>query len=149
MLRKLIILSLTVVGSIVVWEASDLSDLLSSADRNKPDVHRTTNPRDNLLPEQRDESRLTGQRLLALALFIILAPVITAPLANWVIDRQSNTANLLLLFGYTGLDIVAAHMIGAISIGGILSAIGYLIALLAVFSYNLWICAYLASLHKK
>jgi len=148
MLRKLIILGLTVVGSIFVWEANNSSGLLSLTGQNQTKVQQISSSTENPLSQHENKSQLTGKRLLALALFILLAPVITAPLANRILDKQTNTANLLLLFGYTGLDIVAAYMVGAVRVGGIFSAIGYLIALIAVFSYNLWICAFLARLRK-
>jgi hypothetical protein len=146
MLRKLIILGLTIVGGIFMLKANNPSSLLSSVGQNQAKVKQISSSREN--PLSQHETRLTGKRLLALTLFILLVPVITAPLANRILDKQSNTANLLLLFGYTGLDIVAAYMVGVISVGSIWSSIGCLIALLAVFSYNLWICAFLARLRK-
>ena len=94
------------------------------------------------------DSFTLGHRLVAVSLFILLAPVLTAPLANRVLDRRSNTGNLLLLFGYTGLDMLVVHVVGGFSVGGIVSAIAYMIGLLAVFSYNLWICAFLARLRR-
>jgi len=149
MLRKLVILGLVVAGGAVVWMTNSLNKHSVSIQPNESKVQSESGSIDGSSLEQEEKSQLTGQRLLALALFILLAPVVTAPLANRLLDKQSNTANLLLLFGYTGLDIMAAYMVGAVSVGGILSAIVYLIALLAVFSYNLWICAFLARLRQS
>ena len=90
-----------------------------------------------------------GQRLLVWVLFVLLLPVVTAPLAGRVIDRQSNTANVLLLFGYTGLGILAAYIVNGVHVGSIWSALLYLLGLLAIFAYNLWMCAFIASLRSK
>ena len=147
-LRKLIILGLAAVGGILVWETRGLKVFSGSAEQNHTKVQQVLGSVEDTSSQQENKTQLTGKRLLALALFILLAPVITAPLANRIIDRKSNTVNLLMLFGYTGLDVLAAYMIGAVSVGGILSAIVCLIALLAVFSYNLWICAFLARLRQ-
>jgi hypothetical protein len=93
-----------------------------------------------------DASFNLGHRLVAVSLFILLAPVMTAPLANRVLDRESNASNLLLLLGYTGLDMLVVHVVGGFSIRGIVSAMVYMFGLLAVFSYNLWTCAFLGRL---
>jgi hypothetical protein len=149
MLRKLIIICLTVVSSIIVWETIDFEKHTVLARPIAPKIQSGPSAPDNLSLRYEEKTQLTvGQRLVVLALFILLAPVITAPLANRILDKQSNIANLLLLFGYTGLDILAAYMVGAASIGGIWSTIVHLVALLAVFSYNLWICAFLARLRQ-
>lgn len=148
MLRKLVILSLTVVGSTVVWMASDFTALLSSAGQHQTETQQVSDYVENPSSQYENERGLIGKRLIALAIFVLLAPVVTAPLANKILDRQSNTGNLLLLFGYMGLDVLAAYMVGAVYIGGILSAIVCFVSLLIIFSYNLWICAFLARLRK-
>jgi hypothetical protein len=66
-----------------------------------------------------------------------------------VLGRRSNAANVLLLFGYTGLDVLAAYLVDGVHVGGIVSGVFCLIGLLAVFAYNLWICAYLASVRPE
>ena len=148
MLQKLVILGMSFVGGIAIWETGKLQHSMSHPGIDTQ-IQAESDPAIRSIKEPEQETRITtGQSLITLALFILLAPVITAPLANRILDRHSNTANLLLLFSYTGLDILAAHMVGNISIGGILSAIVYLAALLAVFSYNLWICAFLARLRR-
>ena len=60
-----------------------------------------------------------------------------------MLQQESNTAILVPLFGYTGLDVLAAWLVGGIQIGSIWSGVAYLIALLAVFAYNLWVCSLL------
>ena len=149
MLRKLVILGLVVAGGAVVWMTNSISKYSISIPPDKSEVQSESNGIDSLSLKQEDKSQLkVGHKILAVAIFVLLIPVVTAPLANRLLDKQSNTANLVLLFGYTGLDVLAAYMIGVVVVGGIVSAIGYLIALLAVFSYNLWICAFLARLRK-
>ena len=53
------------------------------------------------------------------------------------------------VWAYTGLDGFVPHQADGIHIGGIFSGMFYLAGLLAVFSYNLWICAYLARLQRQ
>jgi len=148
MLRKLVIFGVVAVGGILVGGAKDFRTYFGSAVQNHTKTLDVLSSTEYPSSQKETKIQLTGRRLFAWSLFILLLPVVTAPLANRLLDKQSNTANLLLLFGYTGLDIVAAYRVGGFSVEGILSAIVYLIALLAVFSYNLWICAFLARLRQ-
>lgn len=89
-----------------------------------------------------------GTRLLTWVIVVALAPVATAPLSVHVLKVGSNTANVLLLFGYTGLDVLAAFLIVEVHPGGVFASAAYLALLLSVFCYNLWILAFLARLQK-
>lgn len=94
-------------------------------------------------------SKTSGQRFVMWALFVGIVPIGTAPLAFRVLGTQSNVANAFVLAGYTSLGIAAAYTVGGVRIGGVLSGLFYLIGLLTVFTYNLWICAFIARLHEK
>jgi len=89
-----------------------------------------------------------GQRFLVWTLFVLVAPVLTAPVAMRVLAKESNAANVVLLFGYTGLDALAAFVAGGVHVDGVISGALYLTTLLVVFAYNLWMCAFLSKLQK-
>ena len=148
--RQIVLVAVVAAASIVFWEASDLRSQLLRRDVRPPAFGAA--PTASPLPANEAQGSApiipgsAGQRFVAWALFVLLLPVITAALATRVFQQQSNTANLVLLFGYTGLDVLAAYLVGGIHVGGVLSGIGYLAALLAVFAYNVWICGFLAKL---
>jgi len=145
MLRRVIVLGLIAAGSVVAWETGGLRSQLGSNEPAPTAAAHTTDPAEQ--PSAQSVIPGTpGQRFLVWAVFVLVTPLLTAPLAGRILGKQSNAANVLLLFGYTGLDILAAHLVGGIHVGGLLSGICYLIALLAVFCYNLWICAFLLTL---
>ena len=148
MLRRVIVLGLIAAGSVAAWEAGGLRSQLGPNEPPPTPAARTTRPAEQPTA-QSAISGTAGQRFLAWAVFVLVMPVVTAPLAGRILGKQSNAANILLLFGYTGLDVLAAHLVGSIHVGGLLSGIGYLIGLLGVFSYNLWICAFLARLQQQ
>lgn len=146
--RRVIVLGLIAAGSVVAWEAGVFRSQLGPNEAPPTPAAHTTSPAEQ--PSAQSAIPGTpGQRFLAWAVFVLVTPILTAPLAGRVLGKQSNAANVLLLFGYTGLDILAAHLVGGVHVGGLLSGIGYLIGLLAVFSYNLWICAFLARLREQ
>ncbi len=152
-IRRLVLLALVSSASIVFWETSDLRSRLlppppqrvESAPQAtaKPTTAEEQGPADSVIPGS------PGQRFLIWALFVLLLPIVTAAVALRVFREQSNTANLILLFGYTALDVLAAYLVGGTRVRGLVSGIGYLIALLAVFAYNAWICSYLARLSEE
>ena len=147
-LRRVIVLGLIAAGSVAAWEAGGLRSQIGPNETPATTAARTTSPAEQPSPRSVIPGS-PGQRFLAWAVFVLVTPILTAPLAGRVFGKQSNAANVLLLFGYTGLDVLAAHLVGGIHVGGLLSGIGYLIGLLAVFSYNLWICAFLARLQQQ
>lgn len=146
-LRRVMILGLVAAGSVMAWEVGGLRSQFGPKEPPTTSApHTTTSP--ELPPVRSVIPGTPGQRFLAWALFVLVTPILTAPLAGRILGKQSNTANVLLLFGYTGLDVLAAYLVDGIHVGGLLSGIGYLIGLLAVFCYNLWICAFLARLQE-
>ncbi len=152
-LRQTIVLLVVAAASIVFWETSDLRTRLLQMDR-APAQPAGDQPAPPPPVEQLPASRSlvpgsAGQRFVAWALFVLLLPVVSAPVAARVFQQESNTANLVLLFGYTGLDVLAAWLVGGIQIGGLLSGIAYLMALLAVFMYNAWVCGLLIKLQQE
>jgi len=149
MVRILMLIGLTTIASFSAWQNDIREGQVSKIQMSSVVVQCHREVRNVLAAQEGPADSFTlGHRLVAVSLFILLAPVLTAPLANSVLDRRSNTGNLLLLFGYTGLDMLVVHVVGGFSVGGIVSAIAYMIGLLAVFSYNLWICAFLARLRR-
>lgn len=147
-LRKAIVLTLTAVGGIVLWNAFDLPGRVGLS-RPVVSAEPQVSSQETQAEQPPDRSTASGYRLIIWAAFVLLLPVVTAPLASRVIGKESNTANLLLLSGYTGLDVIAAYVVLGVHVGGILSAILHLIALLGAFAYNLWICGMLARLQNR
>lgn len=149
--RRAILLLLVAAASIVFWEASGFRSALPPAGQEIPSAKNSESIRNSEPSAQQPEALIPGtpgQRFLAWALFVLLLPIVAASVTNRVLQKESNTATLVLLFGYTGLDVLAAWLVGGIQIAGLWSGIGYLIALLAVFTYNLWVCSLLAKLHE-
>ena len=149
MFRILTTIGFATVTSVFVWSLRTPGRSLIHSKRYELETKVASQSTANVAQQEQKSTQLTsGQRIVVLALFVLLTPVITAPLANRILDSKSNTANLLLLFGYMGLDVLAAHIVGGVCVRGILSAILCMAALLVAFSYNLWICAYLARLRQ-
>jgi hypothetical protein len=149
LLRKTITLGVMVGSTILVWETIALPGRLGlSVPRAiaTPPEQSPANVSGSPSGRSWAATAPAGQRFLAWALFVLLTPVVTAPLAVRVLGRQSNTGNVLLVLGYTGLSVLAAYVVGGMHVAGIWSAVGYLIALLGVFTYNLLICAFLSRL---
>ena len=153
LLRRLVLVILVASTSIVFWETSGIRfSLAPNPPPPAPDQEKRPSVSSHPA-EAQNESTLQpwtaipgtpGQRFLAWALFVLLLPMVAATVTNRVLQQESNTAILVLLFGYTGLDVLAAWLVGGIQIGSIWSGVAYLIALLAVFAYNLWVCSLLA-----
>lgn len=164
LIRKAVTLVIVAAGSIALWESGILPNL---AEKGVPSIADNVAMAQSAIKKtgqndpkaQSDEIARTedaetggmksGQRLIVWVLFVVLLPVLTAPLAGRIIDQESNAANVLMLFGYTGLDVLTAHVINLLHVTGVLSAILFLTGLLAVFAYNLWICGFVAGLRKK
>lgn len=165
LIRKFMILVVVAVTSVALWETGKVTEL---AKQHIPDSFRLPSlaqsetqteadaGRGNAdqqqqateVAEQNERETTSGPRWLAWAVFVLLLPIVTAPLAGRIIDKESNTANVVMLFGYTGLGILALHFVCGVQVVGLLSAVLYLVGLLALFAYNLWICGFLAGLRK-
>jgi hypothetical protein len=162
LIRKTLTLVVVAASSIALWESGMLSDVATktvpsaaekmamaqSATEQRPESGSAPQTAENMPTEKVEEGMSTGQRLVVWVLFVLLLPVLTAPLAGHIMDRESNAANVLMLFGYTGLDVLSAHVVNLLHVSGIVSAIFFLIGLLAVFAYNLWVCGFVAGLRR-
>lgn len=155
MIRRLIVTGLTVAAGIWMWEnvKSRVPDGLAERFREVTGSEPVASGDASGPNERSQRTRLVpgtlGQRFLAWAIFVLLMPVVTAPLAGRVFARESNAANMALVFGYTGLGVLAAYFVDFIHVGGLFLGIAYLAGLLAVFCYDLWICALLAKLRER
>lgn len=167
LIRKIMVLSVVAVASIALWEAGKVTDLAkqhipdsfhlpflaqSETQTEADDEKKTVGQQQQQVPEvaEKDERETaSGLRWLAWAVFVLLLPVVTGPLAGHIIDKESNAANVVMLFGYTGLGILALHFVCGVQVVGILSAVLYLVGLLALFAYNLWICGFIAGLRER
>jgi len=146
LLRKLIVSGVATIGGVVLWHGAPVQTQLLLLQSEADAAEHSGVDEEGGTPESRLMPGTTGQRFVAWALFVVLIPIVTAPVAGPILRKGSNLANVLLLFGYTGLDVLAAYVVDFIHVGGLLSGIAYLVGLLAVFGYNLRICAFLARL---
>ena len=154
-IRKAVVLGAVGIASVAVWEAGRLGGRVDgeivaipelaamqegagAADQGPADIQHTPAAR----------AGADGRRWLVWAVFVLLLPIATAPLAGRIIDKESNAANVLMLFGYTGLGVLGLHIVCGVQVTGILSAVLYLTGLLATFAYNLWICGLVAGLRR-
>jgi len=131
LLRRLIAAGTIAMASVIFWE-TELAPTLPVA---------------TVAVDEATVKSTVGQRLLIWTLFAVLAPILTAPLAVRVLGENSNIANVLLLCGYTSLDVLAAYCLNGIHLGGFVSGVAYLAALLGVLAYNVWVLAFLARLN--
>ena len=88
------------------------------------------------------------QRLLVWILLVLLAPILTVPLANRVFDERSNAANFFLLAGYVVFDTLAALLLNLVCLGGILVGALCLAGLAAAAFYNYRVCTFLERLRE-
>jgi hypothetical protein len=144
--RRVLFLAFTLVVALMVLETTSLRGRLGLTKRSAPAVQGGGRPTTTSAAGTTARRAPAGLRFLIWALFVLLAPVVTAPLAGRVLKKQSNAANAVLLFGYTGLDVLAAHVVLGVRVASIWTALAYLVGLLGVFTYNLWTCAFLAKL---
>ena len=91
----------------------------------------------------------SGGRFLTWAVFVLLLPIFTAPLAGAVLEMGSNRGNLCLLLGYTALDALGAVLWCGVPVGGLLSGVLLLLALLVLLAYNVLVCAFLVTLRER
>lgn len=154
LIRKTLTIVIIAAGSIVLWESAVPSgfkqDITAETAGQEVETLNDDVRGDEIGAGFRDSGGMNiGQRLIIWVLFVILLPIVTAPLSGRITDRESNAANVLMLFGYTGLGIFAAHAVNLLRVTGLLTSILFLMTLLAVFAYNLWICGYVAGLREK
>jgi hypothetical protein len=144
--RRLLFLGTILIAAVVILETTSLRGRLGLTKRSTPAVQGGERPASTSPAGTTAKRAPAGLRFLIWALFVLLAPVLTAPLAGRILGKKSNAANALLLFGYTGLDVLAAHVVVGVHVVSIWTALAYLVGLLGVFTYNLWTCAFLAKL---
>jgi hypothetical protein len=149
MLRKRIMLALTALASIAVWEQAKTWESAIPLLGDKPAVAQSLAPAMATPAAKTAGWPNTGERVVLGVLFVVLVPVLTAGIAGRVMARGSNGANLAMLLLYTTLDVLAAYALsGGFGIQGTATALGCLLGLAVMLAYNLWILSTQASLRE-
>lgn len=84
-----------------------------------------------------------GARIITWVMFTLLLPLVTAPLVRRLAAEESNTVNLLMLLGYTLVDMLAAAFLTGFWIPSPWTAGLLLLALSGSGYYNYWIASFI------
>jgi len=96
---------------------------------------------DNVRARIADSSK--GRRIFIWVLFTLLLPLITVPLIRRLVAVDSNLLNLVLLLGYTLLDMFVAVLLTGFWIPTLWTAVMLLFALVASGYYNFRIASFI------
>jgi len=88
------------------------------------------------------------KRCLGWMLVVLLLPIFTIGFIRMMVARRSNTVNAFVLTIYTMFDTIMAYLLVGASLSTLLPVICFLLAVLAAFSYNVWVMAFALKLEE-